>query len=202
MNHFSWANALAYVYARLLEKSTWAGIVSFAVGCGFLSSSSPLVDQLPQLGVMAIGILAAAVPTKPTPAADPAKVQSHALIPLLGVAILASALLGGCMWTDSQGNQVVLTPQNATPLIVDKMKQVCAAYDANKVSYDALAAVATQAINNATVTGANNTVRDIATQACPLLESVIKETVTPAPTPAASTPAPKPAPASSSPASG
>jgi outer membrane lipoprotein SlyB len=90
------------------------------------------------------------------------------------LAACAALSLGGCMWTDSQGNQVVLTVQNATPLVVDKIKQVCAVYDANKVTIDGLTQVATQAINNETVSGAAKTVTEIATAACPLLEALIK----------------------------
>lgn len=106
-------------------------------------------------------------------------VRSHWIIAL--IALIAFVPLGGCMWTDSNGNQVVLTVQNATPLVVDKIKQICVAYNANKVTIDALNQVAIKAINNETATGVAKTVTDIATAACPLLEAMIKTTTAPAP---------------------
>ena len=34
--------------------------------------------------------------------------------PYIPLALIAASL-GGCMWTDSAGQQIVLTPQNAIP---------------------------------------------------------------------------------------
>jgi len=107
-------------------------------------------------------------------------VRSHWLIGAIGVALVAPMLLGGCMWTLSNGDQVVLTPQNAVPLVVDKIKQGCAAYDATKVTADALTAVATKAINDQTVTNATATVQQIATAACPLVEQLVQTPAKPA----------------------
>lgn len=111
------------------------------------------------------------------------------LVGPLALLLMLAPTLGACMWTDSQGNQVVLTAQNATPLVIDKIKQVCAAYDANKVTYDALTSVATAAIQNAQLSNAAMTAQQIATAACPLIEALIKtETVPPAVLPPAAAP--------------
>jgi hypothetical protein len=104
-------------------------------------------------------------------------------IPILALPLL----MGGCMWTDSAGQQIVLTPQNAIPLVAAKVKAGCAFYDANKVTAEQVETVATQAVNNATVTGVVETVDQIAAKACPLLEALLP-TVTV--TPAATNPAP------------
>lgn len=92
------------------------------------------------------------------------------------ISVLAAAFaLGACTLTTSTGDQVVLTPANSVPLVIDQIKKICAAYDANKVTADALTAVATQAINNTSVTNAVKTVSQIASDACPLLETLIQE---------------------------
>lgn len=90
------------------------------------------------------------------------------------VAVAAALSLSGCAWTLSNGDQVVLTPQNAVPLVVDKIKQVCAHYDANKVVDDALVQIATKAVNNDTVNGVVKTATEIATDACPMLDAIIQ----------------------------
>ena len=95
---------------------------------------------------------------------------------------LAALSLGACTLTATNGDQTVLTPQNAAPLVAQEITKVCAAYDANKVTVDALATVAITAINNTTVTNASATVTQIATAACPLLEALLATTTVPATT--------------------
>ena len=85
------------------------------------------------------------------------------------IPIVMLLALGGCMWTTSDGTQVVLTPQNALSLVVDKMKTGCTFYVANKTTVDQLTNAATQAINNSAATQAVDTVQNIADKACPLL---------------------------------
>lgn len=92
--------------------------------------------------------------------------------PYIPLALIAASL-GGCMWTDSAGQQIVLTPQNAIPLVMDKVKAGCAFYDANKVTIDQVRQAATEAVNNTTVTGVAETVDQIAAKACPLLEALL-----------------------------
>lgn len=104
---------------------------------------------------------------------------------IFAAAIAAAALAaGGCTLTTSTGDQVVLTVQNAAPVVADQIKKGCAAYDANKVTAVALTDVATQAINNATVTGAAKTAKQIADDACPLIEALIKTQSVPKAAPA------------------
>jgi hypothetical protein len=156
------------------------------------------------LGVMVLPgllfLLAVALLSRLAPSSRPrVTLRSHWSIATVALGlVLVAGPLGGCTITAANGDQVVLTPQNALPLVVDQIKQGCAAYDANKVTADALADVATNAINNAAVTGATKTVRQIATDACPLIEAVVKETTTPAAPAASSSTPPTAAPASSS----
>ena len=98
-------------------------------------------------------------------------------------AVVLCGGLAGCTWNLSNGDQVVLTPQNAVPLVLDKIKSGCVHYDANKVTDDALIKLATDTINNAAVTGVSLTVEQIATAACPMVEKLVQ---TPAKAPSSS----------------
>lgn len=53
-----------FIISRIKEPSTWAGVSAFVVGVHLLPADSPIVAQLPAIGIAIGGILAAFLPEK------------------------------------------------------------------------------------------------------------------------------------------
>ena len=168
MNHLSWATALAYVFSRLKEVSTWTGIVAFGVGCGFLKADSPIAQQLPQLAVMLVGIIAAAIPTKPSAVNPPSSstTSSHALVGLLAMALALPVLLNGCTVHNNDGTPIVVTADNAVAVVLLELQRSCQ----YKASADAATNAVLAALNaSQQVQQTTQTVQTLASIACGLL---------------------------------
>lgn len=163
-----------YLKARMQERSSWLNVLSALSATGLFALDDAKLQAVAGLGVAVGVLLGVFLPDKPASGSTDSSttLKSSVLIPI-GVVALLAVLLCGCMVTTSDGTQVVLTPSNAVPVVMDRIKASCQFYDANKVTVDELKQAAQQAVNDATVNDVSNTVQHIADMACPIIEKLV-----------------------------
>lgn len=88
------------------------------------------------------------------------------MIRLSLIAGIATMLLGGCTLTNEKGDKVVLTTQNAFPLILAEMKKGCPDLVA---AGNAAAAISSAVQASQQIQGAIGTVNNMASIGCSLL---------------------------------